>query len=249
MTYGARPGRWAPTAAILDGGAPASLAPVRDGRAGVQDEGSQLVALALAAVPIEGPDARWLDMCAGPGGKAALLAGLAAARGARVLAVERQPHRARLVAHAVGDTADVVVADSVAGPWARGSFDRVLVDVPCSGLGALRRRPEARWRRQPSRCRGAAASSRRRCSTLRSTRCGRAASSATSPVRRTCTRPAPWSTRWLAGVRMLRLSMRGRSSLALIRSGPGPDVQLWPHLHGTDAMYLCLLRRRSEPAA
>ena len=98
VSLGARPGRWAPTAAILDGGAPANLAPVREGRAGVQDEGSQLVALALAAAPIEGRDLRWLDMCAGPGGKAALLAGLANARGARLLAVERQPHRARLVA-------------------------------------------------------------------------------------------------------------------------------------------------------
>ena len=67
---------------------------VAEGRAGVQDEGSQLVALALAAAPIDGPDERWLDLCAGPGGKAALLAALAAERGARLLANERQPHRA-----------------------------------------------------------------------------------------------------------------------------------------------------------
>ncbi len=71
---------------------------VRRGRAGVQDEGSQLVALALAAaeVPGEGPE-RWLDLCAGPGGKAALLAGLAAQRGARLVANDVSPHRSELV--------------------------------------------------------------------------------------------------------------------------------------------------------
>jgi 16S rRNA (cytosine967-C5)-methyltransferase len=241
LGLGARPGRWAPTAAILDGGAPASLAPVREGRAGVQDEGSQLVALALAAAPIDGADRRWLDMCAGPGGKAALLAGLATARGARLLAVERQPHRARLVAHAVADTADVVVGDGTVPAWAAGSFDRVLVDVPCSGLGALRRRPEARWRRTPDdlvNLRPQQVALLR--SALLAVRPGGLVAyvtcsphqletaavvdeaTAATPVERVDVRP------YLPGVDHL---------------GDGPDVQLWPHLHGTDAMYLSLLRR------
>ena len=140
---GAAPGRWSPYAARLAGGNPAELAAVRAGRAAVQDEGSQLVALALADVPLAGPDRRWLDLCAGPGGKAALLAGLAAHRSARLLAVERQPHRARLVAGALGGGAGaaVVVADGTVASWPAGAFDRVLVDAPCSGLGALRRRP------------------------------------------------------------------------------------------------------------
>ncbi|KIF79670.1 rRNA cytosine-C5-methyltransferase, partial [Streptomyces sp. 150FB] len=73
------PGRWSPYAVrMAEGGEPGALDVVRDGRAGVQDEGSQLVAVALANTPVEGPDARWLDGCAGPGGKAALLAALAA---------------------------------------------------------------------------------------------------------------------------------------------------------------------------
>lgn len=78
------PGRWSPYAVRLaEGGDPGSLEAIQQNLAGVQDEGSQLVALALAAAPIEGGDRLWLDGCAGPGGKAALLGALAAERGPR----------------------------------------------------------------------------------------------------------------------------------------------------------------------
>jgi 16S rRNA (cytosine967-C5)-methyltransferase len=248
VRLGARPGRWAPTAAILDGGAPAMLGPVREGRAGVQDEGSQLVALALAAAPIEGPDSRWLDLCAGPGGKAALLAGLATLRGARLLAVERQPHRARLVAHAVGGTAGVVVADSTCAAWSPASFDRVLVDVPCSGLGALRRRPEARWGRTPGDVETLRA---HQLALLRSgidaVRPGGIVGYVTcSPHRLETCAVVDEATAGRADVERLdvRPFMPGVDLL-----GGGPDVQLWPHRHGTDAMYICLLRRGSPVVA
>src|SRR5699024_6991689 len=110
----------------------------------------------LAAAPLDGRDERWLDLCAGPGGKAGLLASLAGERGARLLANEAQPHRARLVEQALR----AVPADAVEGvvvgdgrtilERTEGGFDRVMVDAPCTGLGALRRRPESRWRREPS---------------------------------------------------------------------------------------------------
>src|SRR5690606_6836112 len=148
------PGRWSPYAVRLtEGGEPGAVPAVAEGRAGVQDEGSQLVALALAHAPLDGPDRFWLDGCAGPGGKAALLGALAAERGAVLLASEKQQHRAGLVARALAGNPgpyQVIAADGTRPPWRPGSFDRVLVDVPCTGLGALRRRPEARWRRRPA---------------------------------------------------------------------------------------------------
>ena len=120
----------------------------------MQDEGSQLAALALSrARPIE-PGEQWLDVCAGPGGKAALLAAEAALGGATLIANELVPARARLVrnALAVFDPSpevwrSTVEASATSHPEA---FDRILLDAPCTGLGALRRRPEARWRKQPS---------------------------------------------------------------------------------------------------
>lgn len=149
---GAHPGRHSRLAVVLPRGtAPGRVPAVREQRAGVQDEGSQVVALRLADEPLAGSDQAWLDLCAGPGGKAALLAGLVAQRGGRLTAVEVNPVRAALVTdalrHAPGSP-EVVVADGTTfAPDTR--YDRVLVDAPCTGLGALRRRPEARWRKQP----------------------------------------------------------------------------------------------------
>ena len=148
-------GAYSPYAVYLPEGAPGDVDAVVRGRAHVQDEGSQLVALAAADdAGGRGRDERWLDLCAGPGGKAALLGSLAAERGARLTAVEIAPHRARLVEQAVaGMPVEVLRADG----REVGSDERCppagstgcCVDAPCTGLGSLRRRPESRWRRQP----------------------------------------------------------------------------------------------------
>ncbi|TDC70125.1 RsmB/NOP family class I SAM-dependent RNA methyltransferase [Streptomyces hainanensis] len=248
---GAEPGRWSPYAVRLtEGGEPGALAAVRDGRAGVQDEGSQLVALALANAPLTGPDRRWLDGCAGPGGKAALLAALAAERGAALVAAERQPHRARLVADVLDGNPgpyQVVVADGTRPAWRPGSFDRVLIDVPCTGLGALRRRPEARWRRRPEDLDGLVALQRELLrGALAAVRPGGVVGYAT------CS-PHLAETRLVVADVLKGLAGEGGTAVERIDArpllpgvpelGPGPDVQLWPHRHGTDAMYLALLRR------
>ena len=244
------PGRWSPYAVrLVEGGEPGALDPVREGRAGVQDEGSQLVALALANAPVEGTDRAWLDGCAGPGGKAALLAALAAERGAALLASEKQPHRARLVARALDGNPGpyaVIAADGTRPAWRPGSFDRVLVDVPCTGLGALRRRPEARWRRRPEDLDGFAPLQRELLrQALAAVRVGGVVGYATCSPHPAETRAVvddvlkarggePVRAEWVDA----RPLMPGVPAL-----GDGPDVQLWPHLHGTDAMYLALLRR------
>ena len=107
----------------------------------VQDESSQWVAAAVATRPGE----RVLDVCAAPGGKATAVA----RDGATVIAADQRPRRARLVAENA-DRLDldlpIVTADGTSPPFRPGSFDAVLLDAPCSGLGALRRRPDARWR-------------------------------------------------------------------------------------------------------
>ncbi|MDX3228645.1 RsmB/NOP family class I SAM-dependent RNA methyltransferase [Streptomyces sp. ME19-01-6] len=246
----ALPGRWSPYAVRLaEGGEPGALDAVREGRAGVQDEGSQLVALALASAPLTGPDERWLDGCAGPGGKAALLGALAAERGAALLAAEKQPHRAGLVERALAGNPgpyQVIAADGTRPPWRPGSFDRALVDVPCTGLGALRRRPEARWRRRPEDLAGFAPLQRELLrQALTAVRVGGVVGYATCSPHLAETRavvedvlkgrggPAP-AAEWIDA----RPLMSGVPAL-----GDGPDVQLWPHLHGTDGMYLALLRR------
>ncbi|GAB2795783.1 RsmB/NOP family class I SAM-dependent RNA methyltransferase [Streptomyces daliensis] len=241
----ALPGRWSPYAVRLaEGGEPGALQAVREGRAGVQDEGSQLVAIALANAPLEGGDRLWLDACAGPGGKAALLGALAAGRGAALLAAEKQPHRAGLVARALEGNPgpyEVVTADGTRPPWRPGAFDRVLVDVPCTGLGALRRRPEARWRRRPEDLEGFAPLQRDLLrQALRSVRVGGIVGYATCSPHLAETRAVVDDLLKESEAELLdaRPLMPGIPAL-----GEGPDVQLWPHLHGTDAMYLALLRR------
>ncbi|MEU9152125.1 transcription antitermination factor NusB [Streptomyces sp. NPDC048417] len=240
------PGRWSPYAVRLsEGGEPGAIEAVREGRAGVQDEGSQLVALALANVPLDGPDRTWLDGCAGPGGKAALLAALAAERGAVLLASEKQPHRAGLVEKALHGNPgpyQVITADGTRPPWRPGTFDRVLMDVPCTGLGALRRRPEARWRRRPEDLDNFAPLQRALLRTaIDSVRVGGVVGYATCSPHLAETRAVVQDV----------LKQRPETELLDARPllpgvpalGEGPDVQLWPHLHGTDAMYLALIRR------
>jgi 16S rRNA (cytosine967-C5)-methyltransferase len=236
---GGTPGPWSDRAVHLPDGDPGALASVRDGRAGVQDEGSQLVALALARVPIEGPDRTWVDLCAGPGGKAALLDALSEERGATVVGVEAQHHRARLVARS---GVRVVTADGRRAPLPDGSADRVLLDAPCSGLGALRRRPEARWRRQPSDLPGL---TRLQGDLLdgavRLLRPGGVL------VYATCSPHLAETVVPVADALRRHPSLEQLDATALLPGvpglGDGPHVQLWPHRHGTDAMFLTALRR------
>jgi 16S rRNA (cytosine967-C5)-methyltransferase len=249
------PGRWAPTAVTLAGGDPAGLSAVRSGRGGVQDEGSQLVALALAAAPLDGADERWLDLCAGPGGKAALLAALAGERGARLVANEVQPHRARLVEHAVhaapaGAVEAVRVGDGrEVGTAEPGAYDRVLLDAPCTGLGALRRRPESRWRRTPGDLAALSALQRELLvSALRAVRIGGVVGYVTCSPHLAETRLAVLDAQRAATKAGLGAEvLDARAVVTGIAPGielpERPDVQLWPHAHGTDAMHLTLLRR------
>jgi 16S rRNA (cytosine967-C5)-methyltransferase len=239
---GGEPGPWSPYAVRLHGGDPGRLPSVRSGAAAVQDEGSQLAALLLARAPLEGPDTAWLDMCAGPGGKTGLLA-VVRPDGVRITAADRAPHRAELVAKAVAGEPDVEVltADGTQPPWQAGSFDRVLLDAPCTGLGALRRRPEVRWRRTPDDVPPLVdLQTALLDSALASVRVGGVVAYVTC---------SPHSAESVGVVD----PVAARDDVEVIAVPPlfpeVPDMargdygQLWPHRHGTDAMFMALLRR------
>jgi 16S rRNA (cytosine967-C5)-methyltransferase len=243
---GAEAGPWSPYAVRLgSGGDPGALASVRAGAAGVQDEGSQLVALALTRAAVESDRGQWLDLCAGPGGKAALLQGLLPP-GGRLVAADLHPHRARLVADALAPSpsAQVVVADGTAPAWRDGVFDRVLVDAPCTGLGALRRRPEVRWRRRPDDV--------NRLRLLQESLL-EAALDAVRPDGVvgyvTCSPVVAETTGVVSAVLNRRPGVSVVDPRQLLPEVPdaGTDthVQLWPHRQGTDAMFLVVLRCQS----
>jgi 16S rRNA (cytosine967-C5)-methyltransferase len=256
LDNGATPGELVEGSALSSGGDLGRLASVREGTTRVQDVGSQLVARALAAVDLgqaTGPES-WLDLCAGPGGKAALLGALANAKGATLLANEPAPHRAKLVSQALsavpndawrvrtGDGRDV-------GTEQPESFDRVLVDVPCSGLGALRRRPESRWRRTPKDLADLGPLQRDLLkSALAAVRPGGVVAYVT------CS-PHPAET-----TAVVTDALRKRDDLELLDAGAildsvslpghlgagfGLTAQLWPHVHSTDAMFLALIRKKA----
>ena len=258
---GAEPGRWSIVGMTWPGGDPGRIQAVAEGRAAVQDEGSQLVAMALAIGAddlVTADDAAWLDLCSGPGGKTALLAGFSVERDAQILATELQEHRTGLVEKSVaalveaGAEVECMTADGTEiGDRFTGQFSRVLADVPCTGLGALRRRPESRWRRQPGDLGPLGVLQRK---LLTSALDAAAPGAVIAYV--TCSPHAAET------VLVVKDVMRSRNDaeivdarpafMAGIRSGAedpqlgdGPFVQLWPHVHGTDAMFLSLIQKKA----
>jgi len=240
VTAGAEATPYSPFGAFWSG-PPGELAAVRDGRVGVQDEGSQLVAWGLSRG--DAPAGPWLDLCAGPGGKTALLTGLAGPRGS-VVAVEPSAHRATLVAagvRAYPRPPAVLRADGTRPPWRPGQFARVLVDAPCTGLGALRRRPESRWRRGAESVEQLHDLQR---ALLRSALEAAAPGGLVAYV--TCS-PHRRET-----VDVVTETLAERDDVTVVPAAtllPGlPDaavgdfLQLWPHRHGTDAMFAAYLR-------
>lgn len=301
LDAGAEPGTVSPYAAVLTGGGdPGRIAAVRQSRAAVQDEGSQVLPPALVRVPLENDDPenlpseqatssgstqstgpseptkaaagavipepetatepetptrqeRWLDMCAGPGGKAAVLAALSLDREAAVFLNEVSPHRADLVEKAIraaenaGAEVYLGVGDGrTIGAEEPGGFDRVLLDAPCTGLGALRRRPESRWRKRPDDVADLTVlQSELLDSAIAATRSGGVVAYVTcSPHLAETVQVVEAALERHRHVRALdaRPWVRGADDEPLTDTGTGPYVQLWPHVHGTDAMFCALLR-------
>ena len=223
-------------AATFDGN-PGDIAAIRERRAGVQDLGSQLVVEKF--YDQFKPNLRWLDLCAGPGGKAAYLSALLKRDGGFLLANEISNERAKLVSQVIHH-GEVNVSDGRSMPDELGKFDRILLDAPCTGIGALRRRPEVRWRRSLQDLKNL---------TALQSELLESATRLLSPggiiAYVTC------SSHQAETKFQIRSFLKQHSNFTRIpvkdeRADNDGDLQLWPHRDGTDAMFLSLLRSKES---
>ena len=250
---GARRTPFSPFGFRLGGGDPEALVRASGGALRVQDEGSQLAALALTRAMPAREGERWLDLCAGPGGKTAVLAAEALALGARLEANEVSPARAGLVRQALsGVPMEVPVSEEDGRTRAGdGGYDRILVDAPCTGLGALRRRPEARWRKSPAdvpeltQLQGELLTA-----AIGGLRPGGIVAYVTCSPHLAETAGVVGEVRREFGAAIEELDAREvlRGLCSSDPQLPSPNdgsgrAQLWPHRHNTDAMSITLLRR------
>ena len=224
-------------------GVPNTLEPVRRRRSGVQDEGSQLVAEIFSKVAVNSQ--RWLDLCAGPGGKAALLSSIALEAGKDFTANEISQPRAELVRQVVG-AARVWVGDGRDIASHGELFDAVLADVPCTGLGALRRRPEVRWRRTVGDLRALTALQRELSDSAISVVAegGLFAYATCSPH---------FAETSVAVVDILKahpeleqIDLTEFLPQSINGAMRGKSLSLWTHRHQSDSMFMAVFRKKSE---
>ena len=238
IDVGGEPTQFSPYGAHWKGN-PGALDLIKSRKIGVQDEGSQLVAEVFAKAA---QGTSWLDMCAGPGGKAALLSSIARTRGITFTANEISAARAELVSQVVhGDR--VLVSDGRTIGSLTEKFDAILIDAPCTGLGALRRRPEVRWRRTLQDLRALTQLQRELVeSAIQALEPGGVLGYAT------CSPHLAETSIQIADIK------KHHPDLQLIPideylpanlDGATRDgaMSLWTHKHGTDAMYLALFRK------
>ena len=234
------------TYSVLSNTLPNDYPAIKDKRAGIQDMGSQLVAEIFYATRSEQP-LKWLDLCAGPGGKAALLNNLLQTNDPKdsFLANEPTAHRADLVARVVPKE-KIVSFDGRDWESFGEKFDRILIDAPCSGLGALRRRPEARWRRSLNDLKELLPLQRELIdSAYEMLNPGGIIGFATCSPLLAETKSQILDAKYRhKGLEILDISKFSPSG----NTGVNPDgsLQLWTHLDGSDSMFMALLQKPSE---
>ena len=220
-------------------GNPGALDLIKERKIGVQDEGSQLVAEVFAKAAA---GTQWLDLCAGPGGKAALLSSIARTRGVTFTANEFSAPRAELVKQVVhGDR--VLVSDGREINSLGEKFDAILIDAPCTGLGALRRRPEVRWRRTLQDLRALTQLQRELVeSAIEALNPGGVLGYAT------CSPHLAETSIQISDIKknhsdLVQIAVDEYLPAALDGATRDGAMSLWTHKHGTDAMYLALFRK------
>lgn len=240
IALGAEPTKYSELGARWKGN-PGSLELIRHRLAGVQDEGSQLVATVFASFA---GGKKWLDLCAGPGGKAALLAAIARERSIEFTANEISVPRAELVKRVVHG-ARVWVGDGRDIASHNEKFDAILIDAPCTGLGALRRRPEVRWRRNLQDLRELTALQRELIeSAISILEPGAVLGYAT------CSPHLAETTVHVIDIlkkhpELELLDVTSKLPNELEDGVRGGAMSLWTHRHGTDAMFLAVFAKRA----
>jgi 16S rRNA (cytosine967-C5)-methyltransferase len=223
---------------------PSTVPEIQSGLARVQDQGSQLVALALLARGKK--SGAWLDMCSGPGGKSAVLQAGIRDFGGTLDCLEPNPQRADLVRGALDPDGPGEVIVAYGQDAEPNSYDAILLDAPCSGLGSVRRKPESRWRKKPEQLPGlvklqaelldAAATALRSGGVL---------------VYSTCSPLIPETNAQIQAVMDRHPDLRLENANEIL-AGLSPSLelntgrktaQLWTHLHGTDAMFISVLSK------
>jgi 16S rRNA (cytosine967-C5)-methyltransferase len=220
---------------LLRAGSPSALPGFAEGHFAVQDQASAFVVRVLA--PVRGE--RIADVCAGPGGKAGHLACLVGEKG-RVVAADVSTARVGLVRETLerlGVRAALVVQDA-RRPALREGFDAVLVDAPCSGIGSARRRPELLWRARRDELSGLA-----RLQVGIATAAAGLLRPGGRLVYSVCTFPRAETDAVCDALLRRRPDLE---PLALAGpEGPAERIRLWPHRHGSDAMFIAGFRRRA----
>ena len=220
-------------------GNPGALDLIKARKIGVQDEGSQLVAEVFAKAA---SGSSWLDLCAGPGGKAALLSSIARQRNIKFTANEVSAARAELVSQVVHGDRVLVLDGRTIGSLPE-KFDAILIDAPCTGLGALRRRPEVRWRRTLQDLRALTQLQRELVdSAIEALKPGGVLGYAT------CSPHLAETSIQIADIKkkhseILQVSVDEYLPPSLHNATRDGAMSLWTHKHGTDAMYLALFRK------
>lgn len=238
---GGEPTTYSPYGAHWKGN-PGALDLIKARKIGVQDEGSQLVASVFAKASA---GANWLDMCAGPGGKAALLSNIAREKKIVFTANEVSAVRADLVRQVVNGDRVLVGDGRDIGNQAE-KFDAILIDAPCTGLGALRRRPEVRWRRNLQDLRELTQLQRELIdSGIKALNVGGVLGYAT------CSPHLAETTIQVSDLKrkhhnMEQIDVASYLPDNLQDSERGQAMALWTHRTGTDAMFLALFKKVSE---
>jgi len=238
IDIGGDPAEFSPFGAHWKGN-PGALDLIKERKIGVQDEGSQLVAQVFAKAAA---GSKWLDLCAGPGGKAALLSSIARTRGVSFTANEFSAPRAELVKQVVhGDR--VLVSDGRQINSLGEKFDGILIDAPCTGLGALRRRPEVRWRRTLQDLRALTQLQRELVdSAIEALNPGGVLGYAT------CSPHLAETSIQIADIKkkhteLHQIDVDQYLPNTLMGANRDGAMSLWTHKHGTDAMYLALFQK------